>query len=215
MADNKTKANYVKGNSIFLYDSLTRDTTAEIFGDIANMVNKIPQSQKPDSNVVIESPYDINNSNAVIDIYINSSGGGVHTMNSILTFLNIARNRGAIIRTTVTGYAASCASIIAILGTPGYRIMYNSSYQVVHYGNSNIEVSANGEIDLAAKNEKRIRQDMINKYKTFTNLSSKEIHECMKTEHHAFSAQDCLDKHMCDWILTDIGTFIRRSDKQK
>ena len=214
MADNKTKANYVRGNAVFLYDSLYRDSTAEMIGDLARMVNEIRPVTEFDNKSTIKSPYYIGNDTPVIDVFINSPGGGIHTMNSIMTFLNIARSKGAIIRTTITGHTASCASMIAIQGTAGFRIMYNASYNIIHYGNSDISVSANGEIDLAAKNEKRYRQSQKEIYKKFTDMTGKEIDECMKTEHHVYSAQECLEKNMCDWVLTDTSIFISRNNQR-
>ena len=77
-----------------------------------------------------------------------------------------------------------------------------------------MNVSANGEAERAYKNEKQLRQHQINTYKKFTNLTAKEIDECMKTEHHVFSAEECLKKNMCDWILTDTGIFISRENQR-
>lgn len=214
MADNKTKANFVRDNAVFLYDCLNRETSAEMIGDLARMVNNIPSTQKNIDDTAIQSPYDINSKTPVIDVFINSPGGNIHIMNSIMTFLNIARSRGAIIRTTITGFAASCASMIAIQGTPNFRIMYDESYHIVHYGNSTIDVSAAGEVDLAAKNEKRYRQKQKERYQKFTTLTNKEINECMKTEHHVYDAKECLEKNMCDWILTNTGLFVSRDNQR-
>lgn len=214
MADNKIKANFVRDNAVFLYDCLNRETSAEMIGDLARMVNNTQPSQTQVNETTIQSPYNISNQTPIIDVFINSPGGNIYMMNSIMTFLNIARSRGAIIRTTVTGFAASCASMIAIQGTPGYRIMYNDSYHIVHYGDSSINVRADGEMELAAKNEKKYRQTHLEKYKKFTNMSEKEIKECMKTEHHVYPAQECLAKNMCDWILTDTGLFVSRDNQR-
>ncbi|MBR6752278.1 MAG: ATP-dependent Clp protease proteolytic subunit [Alphaproteobacteria bacterium] len=214
MADNKTKANFVRDNAVFLYDYLNRETSAEMIGDLARMVNNIPTTQKNIDDTTIQSPYDINSKNPVIDVFINSYGGSIYFMNSIMTFLNIARSKGAIIRTTVTGFAASSASMIAIQGTKGFRIMYDESYHIVHYGNSNVEVSAIGEVDLVAKNEKTVRNRQKERYKRFTNMTEKEINACMRTEHHQYDAKECLNKNMCDWILTDTGTFISRNNQR-
>lgn len=210
MADNKTKANFVRDNAVFLYDYLNRETSAEMIGDLARMVNEIHPAPKNQNDTTIKSPYDISNQTPVIDVFINSYGGSIYFMNSIMTFLNIARSKGAIIRTTVTGFAASSASMIAIQGTKGFRIMYDASYHVVHYGNSTIDVSAAGEVDLAAKNEKRYRNHHKEIYKRFTNMTEKEINACMRTEHHVYDAKECLEKNMCDWILTDAGLFIKQ-----
>ena len=213
MADKKNpEANYVIGNAIFLYDTINLETCAGLIGDIASMVEKIkPQSNKT-SSPTITSPYDIQkqSSTPVIDIFINSPGGTCSIMDSIMAFVNIARSKGATIRTTVTGRAASCASQIAIQGTPGFRIMYQPAFHLVHYGNSSMNVSAEGEAERACKNEKQLRQHQIDTYKQFTSLTKKEINDCMKTEHHVFTAQQCLEKNMCDWILTNTGMFISR-----
>lgn len=215
MADKKTnETNYVIENAVFLYDTINLDNCAKLMGDIASMVAKIrPNTNKTNSATNI-SPYDIHKPSQAIDVFINSPGGTCSLMDSIMTFLNIARSKGAIIRTTVTGRAASCASQIAIQGTPGFRIMYQTAFHLVHYGNSSMNVSAEGEVERACKNEKQLRQHQINTYKKFTNLTAKEINECMKTEHHVFSAEECLKKNMCDWILTDTGIFISRENQR-
>jgi len=215
MSDKNINANYVKQNSIFLYDTINQETCAELIGNLAEMVYNIKSHPTKNDTKTNTSPYDINKSAPTIDVFINSGGGQCSYMDSIMTFLNIARSKGAIIRTTVTGRAASAASQIAIQGTPGFRIMYQTAFHLVHYGNSSFNVSANGEAERAMKNEKQLRQNQVNTYKKFTKLTDKEIAECMKTEHHVFSAQQCLEKNMCDWILTDTGLYISRESNQR
>ena len=217
MANNKDQTNYVKGNSVFLYDSLNQETCADLIGELTELVmSKVKKHQQLlDINVkTMETPYDISGSN-VIDIFINSPGGDVSYKNSIMALLNIARAKGAIIRTTVTGYAASSASQIAIQGTHGFRIMYQETYNLIHYGRSCDTATADGEAERIYKQEKRRRQNMFNTYKKFTSLTDKEIAECMKAEKHYFSAKECLNKNMCDWILTDTGIYLSRKDKQR
>lgn len=214
MSDNKPRTNYVCGNAIFLCNSLNKDTCTEMYGDIAKMVNELRPVSNKMTLAEIQNPYNIT-SKSIIDIFIDSPGGDIYTMNTIMTFLNIARSKGAIIRTTVTGQAASCASMIAVQGTPGFRIMYNFSYHYIHYGNSNIGVSAIGEIDLAAQNEKELRQKQKDIYKQFTKLSVIETLQCMQSEHHIYSAEKCLEKNLCDWVLLNDGTFINRFNNQR
>lgn len=219
MADKKNsnvKTIYTMKNSIFLYDTINQDTCAELIGELAEMVANLKAQPKTASDLAtIKSPYELNKQTQVLDIFINSPGGSCSFMDSIMTFVNIARSKGAIIRTTVTGRACSCASQIAIQGTPGFRIMYENAYNLIHYGNTSINVSAEGEVERAAQNEKQLRQHQSDTYKKFTKLTTKEIAKCMATEHHVFSAKQCLEKNMCDWILTDMGTFIQRSDLQR
>lgn len=211
----KNKTNYVKGNAIFLYDALHQETCADFVGDIAELIMSKPYRQPQTQNIAnLETPYDISG-HGVIDVFIDSPGGDVSQKNTILTFLNIARSKGIIIRTTVTGTAASCASLIAIQGTPGFRVMYQEAYNMIHYGRSVTAATAEGEAEKSFKTIKERHKYIVDTYKKFTDLTDKEIAACMKSEANYFSAKKCLEKNMCDWVLTDVGTYIKRENKQR
>lgn len=151
----------------------------------------------------------------IIDVYIDSQGGTLTVAKSIMSLLNIARAKGAIIRTTIIGHAASCASVIAVQGTQGFRIMYEQSYNLVHYGHSVYSVNKPVEIDKAAKYEKEMRANFFAPYLKYTNMTKAELLKLQRTEFSHISAKECLQKNMCDWILTSDGMFINRNSKQR
>lgn len=153
-------ANYISSRKIFLLDSIDTETCAELIGNISNMVDEL--HWRPEAIGInlgpIPNPYSLpKNAPQVIDICIDSPGGQLSVNKSIMSLLNLARAKDAIIRTFITGNASSCASLIAVQGTPGFRIMYEQSYNLIHYGRSVYSVTKPIEIDKAAKYEKEMR----------------------------------------------------------
>lgn len=71
-----------------------------------------------------------------IDVIINSDGGYVDVLKSYLDAFDFAKNAGVIVATRVSGTAASCGSLLAIAGTPGYRTMSKDSYHYIHVGSA-------------------------------------------------------------------------------
>ncbi len=211
------QSNYIAGQKIFLLDTLNRNTCSELIGNITNMVNDMPwgSTHKIHFNE-ITNPYQISfPATPIIDIYINSTGGDTTIMNSIMTQINLARARGAIIRTTVMGQANSCASLIAIQGTPGFRIMYEQAYNLIHYGNVSYNISKEEEIERIYKHTKEVHQASNKPYLEYTNLTQKDLKKLERAEHGRLSAPECMAKNMCDWILSSQGTFIKRAQKSR
>jgi len=213
--NNSGKNNYVSGNKVFILDNILKETCAELIGNLSNMVDRLPWDAPYDTSLgvgaTIKNPYNLpNTAPAVVDVYINSSGGDVDATKSILGLLNIARAKGAIIRTTVLGRAASCASHIAVQGAPNFRIMYAQSYHMIHYGKTSLSFDKLGEIDKANKYEKTHTQILFEPYLKYTDLTRKELNDLQKTEFGHKFADECLKKKLCDWILTIDGKFIHR-----
>lgn len=209
---------YVSGNKIFIMDRIDRNTCNELVGNISNMVDSLSWNPiyEPNSQTILDNnPYILTTKDTipVIDVYIDSGGGDLSATKSILTQLNLARNKGAIIRTTVMGTAASCASIIAIQGTPGFRIMYEQSYNLIHYGNSSYQITKPSEANKIAKYENEMRKNFYSPYLRYTSLTQQELKKLQQTEYNFLSAQECLDKKLCDWVLTTDGIFIKAGQK--
>mgnify|MGYP001776434636 CR=1 FL=1 len=211
-------ANYIAGRTIFILDHIDTESCAELIGNISNMVNDLPWGHTYASinSDTIVNPYNLpKNTPPVIDINIDSTGGSLPVAKSIMALLNIARTKGAIIRTFVMGDASSCASLIAIQGTPGFRIMYEQAYNLIHYGRSTYSVNKPTEIDKAAKFEKEMRANFYEPYLKYTNLTKSELLKYQRAEYSQLSADVCMKKNMCDWILTNDGLFIKRNEKQR
>lgn len=206
--------NYISGNKVFILDIINDKTCAELIGNLSNMVDDMPwapDGQIPAMGGGIKNPYILpDNAPSVVDVYINSPGGEVCTYRSIMTLLNLARAKGAIIRTTVMGAASSCASLIAVQGTPNFRIMYEESYNMIHYGKSKLSVDKINEIDNAQIYETINRNKLFEPYLKYTGLTKRELTQLQKTEYGHKFADECLQKKICDWILTSDGKFIHR-----
>ncbi len=206
--------NYISGNKVFILDKISTETCAELIGNLSNMVDDLPWApgvQIPAMGGGIKNPYILpDNAPSVVDVYINSTGGELDTYRSIMTLLNLARSKGAIIRTTVMGAACSCASLIAIQGTPNFRIMYEESYNMIHYGRSSLRIDKINEIDNAQVYETTNRSKFIEPYLKYTGLTKQELTQLQKTEYGHKFVDECLQKKLCDWILTRDGKFIHK-----
>lgn len=207
---NNTKSgNYVSEKSIFILDKFSADTSNELIGNLADMVADLPimpTKYKIDTNIT--SPY--NNLPAdcpIIDVYINSIGGQGNILDSIVMLLSMAKSRGTIVRTTVLSRASSCGSLLAITGTPGFRIMYSHAYHFVHFGNHCVGASKENEIEMAAKHIKETTLAKNNMYLQHTKLTEKELKKLQSNEQGFINAENCLRKGLCDWIIDDFGNI--------
>ena len=210
--------NYISGNKIFILGRIDSTSCNELIGNLSNLVDTMDWVPLYELNLKnLPNPYLFRPDPSqipIIDVYLDSQGGSISTTKSIMALLNLARNKGAIIRTMVMGMAASCASIIAVQGTPGFRTMYEQSYNLIHYGSAIYDVDKPTEIDKAAKYEKEMRKNFFAPYLQYTSLTQNELDELQKTEYSMLSARNCLQKGICDWILTTNGKFIKRKITQ-
>jgi len=215
--------NYVTGNKVFLLDEFKSSTTAELLGNLSNMIDTLPWgavfTETPlfAESAKLENPYNLPHEYPpVIDVYINSPGG-VHTpLVSITSMLNLARAKGAIIRTTVIGQAASSASILAVQGTPNFRIMYDASCHMIHFGTSRMTAERDNEIEAAAKNAKRTREKIRQIYLENTKINPKTLQKYYKVEGSGtLTPQECIKQGICDWILSPRGIFIKSKNMSR
>ena len=106
-----------------------------------------------------------------IDIYINSPGGSVTSGLAIIDTMNFIKSE---IRTTVTGIAASMASIILANGTKGKRYSLKNSEVMIHQPLGNTSGQAT-DIEIQAKrllNKKKLLNKLLSE---LTNQSLKQI----------------------------------------
>lgn len=204
--------NYIAGTKVFILGSIEGPTTAELIGNLSALVDELPWNPVFDSALVdVQNPYAFSMQNQpIIDVYINSGGGHLSPTKSIMTLLNLARAKGAIIRTTNMGLAASSASLIAIMGTPKFRIMHEQAYNTIHYGKSTYSIDKADEINRAKKYETELRKNFNAPYLKYTKVTEAELKKFQQTEYGHLNAQKCLGRNICDWILTTDGRFITR-----
>lgn len=198
--------------NVQIFDKISLETSTEMVGNLASIITQLPTLQPIDtSSTKITSPYDIPQDRFVFDVSINSGGGEFSAYKSIASMFALAKSRGAIIRTTNTGRAHSAASMLAIQGTPGYRIMHETSSLLIHFGDETVRATQNGEAQIAVNKQKQDRQQVFSVYDKFAKIPEKQYkHYLDKNRSGTLFAQECLEYHICDWILTHNGELIGR-----
>ncbi len=206
--------NYIIGNQVYILGDFEDEEMNEMIGELGNLVLKLPQMPKYNTSIKIESPYSIDDSQRpVIDFFIDSCGGYVHLLNDISTLINLAKYKGAIIRTTVLSSAYSCGSLLAIQGTPGYRIMAHDAQHLVHFGTNVVQVTTENEIPERTRHMREGKRTMLSKYKTHTKISDEELNKYKNCETGYINAKRCLRLEFCDWIIGENGELIGRKNK--
>ena len=201
--------------NVQIFDEITMKTCGELIGNMAQIIGQLPV-QQPIINASdrIVSPYDISPDKFVFDVIINSPGGEFGAYKSIAAMFSLAKAKGAIIRTNNIAMACSAASLLAVQGTIGYRIMSESAYNLVHYGRSHISGSRENELEIATKNSTKDRKQVFHIYEKYTKLSATELEKYKSIELSGqLFAHRCLTKHLCDWILTSDGVLIGRKQR--
>ena len=199
---------YVLNNTVYILDSLKSETTSKLIGDLTELVLKLPYSKPIDfSQLTMESPYDLRGHNAtVIDVVLNSGGGSVYVLNTIANMLAVAKSKNAIIRTTSTGLAAS---MLAVMGTPGFRIMYENATNMIHWGKFSVTAEKESEPEKLAAYAKKSRANLLTTYLKYTKISEKKLKSLIADEGSYIMANECLKLGICDWILKSNGEFVR------
>ena len=187
-----------------------RDTMNELLGELHNIVIKLPQKPIYEISKKIISPYDIDDpERPVLDIIINSNGGDGEILKSMYTILDIAKARGAIVRTTVIGAARSCGSLLAISGTPGFRLMGELSSHYIHYGSGRISATSDLEAREKANQMRLEKKHTLSKYEEYTKIPKKNLTKYLQHEIGEIPAEKCLDWCICDWIISKTGLKTR------
>ena len=198
--------------NVQIFTEMTMETCAEMIGNLNQIIAQLPQQPVFDTSTKIESPYDISPDTFVFDVAIDSSGGDRVAYKAIASMFALAKSRGAIIRTNNIGRASSAASMLAIQGTLGYRLMSQNAYNFIHYGTARTTTVRANEVDIVQKNEKMDNTETVKVYKLYTKLTDKELKKFFAIEGTGqLFADTCLAKNLCDWILTSDGRFIGRN----
>lgn len=174
---------------------------SETLRHIAAHIQNMPHMQTIYTPTKLTSPYDITDRQA-FDLYINGYGRDLTAFSSFAALLALMRARGAIIRTNIIGTARDAAGLLAILGTPGFRIMYESATLVPYTSacQRNLGFVAPSSIRPTNSEIEYIRSI----YKKNTKLSNDEITDMMQNS-QPITATQCLKRGLCDWILQNNG----------
>ena len=177
--------NYMYNNKIFILDEITSTNCAFLIGDLTQFVCEENNAQEPKK----------------LSIFINSPGGEVNVMMTILGLLNLARLNNIEIITYVLGLAGSAASIIAAQGD--YRVMSNISKHLIHFGTIFDVTSKHSEIEKVYQQNKEYAENMQDLYLKACKgkLSRQTLLALQGDERGYLNAEQCLKYGLCDCIL--------------
>lgn len=69
-----------------------------------------------------------------VNIIINSYGGFTDVLKAFMDAFEYGKNEGVTIATYVSGFAGSCASLLAVSGSKGHRFVSSHSQHYLHLG---------------------------------------------------------------------------------
>ena len=177
--------NYMYNNKVFLLDEITSTNCAFLIGDLTQFIGDPENNQKK------------------LNVFINSPGGDVNTMITIIGLLNLARLNDIYVTTYVLGLAGSAASLIAIQGDT--RIMSNISRHFVHFGSIFDTTSKPSEIEKTYQQNKDYAEQMQELYIKACKgkLSKAKLLELQSDERGYLNAEQCVKYGLCDMIIED------------
>lgn len=133
-----------------------------------------------------------------IHIYINSYGGDANELFSLLSVLDVGRNKGVKIYTHVIGVAYSAGSILAAYGD--YRTMSRYSDHLLHLGCAGAEFSTFEQLKREAENNMKHFGKILQIYSEHTKIPKKKLAEMLKDDKLYLDAEQCLKYGICDEI---------------
>ena len=193
---NYSPKNYMYNDKVFILDEITDENCAYLIGDLTNFV------------------LNEENKGKVLTIIINSPGGQVDVMMTIIGLINIAKLNNITILTFVLGLAGSAASMIAIQGDE--RFMSHISKHFVHFGCVFDITSKHSEIEKIYLQNKQYSESMVNLYLDACNgkLSKKVLLDLQSDERGYLTAEECLEYGLCDTII-ETELFERKALEKK
>lgn len=178
-----TSRNYMYGDKVFLLDTITSNNCAYLIGDITTYI------------------LDERNNGKRLIFMINSPGGEVDTMLSLLGLMNMARLYNIEIYTFVLGVAGSAASMLAVQGDARY--MSSLSKHFIHFGCIYDMTTKHSEIEKMYHQNREYADNMVNLYLDACDkkLSKTDLLRLQSDERGYLSAEQCLKYGLCDSII--------------
>jgi len=227
----KDLENTMVDNNVYILTEINNETTNGLLIKLTQWVDKLPLKnnlilpQKPEAKDITDdtcyiigsnksyktyTPYEAVPENIrVLNVWINSGGGKDNITQSVLSMFDIASAKGAIIKTYNLRQACSNASIIAVSGTPGYRYMAERAFNYIHFGNKNRQISHENELGFAIADLRHFVNEAKYLYLEKTKLTKKELNKYYNIEGSGtLSSRQCLEKGLCDWVITNDGRFV-------
>ena len=141
-----------------------------------------------------------------ITFSINSNGGYVYILNSLLNIVEQAKKDGTIVETIVEDRAYSCGSQLACSGTIGHRFMSEYAEHLCHYGRGGFCPHTPEQVEREASYLKRNFANIKSRYKKYCEPTAQKgmvtkLFEKMKDDSFFIPAKECIKYGLVDKIL--------------
>jgi len=185
-----------KSGKVKLNEVVTRESIGRMIDEIGRLFGASAVAQGADFGEIMNVA---ENAVDVLDIEINSPGGSVFDGYTIYQEIKSLRDRGVVVNATITGMAASMASVIC---------MACDKVTIVPHGRMMIHDASS----MASGNAEQLRKtaslldgisaDIANIYAAKTGIDSEEIRKMMKRETW-MNASETVAKGFADELVTD------------
>ena len=186
--------NYMYKNTVYLLDEITDKSCAYLIGDLHEYVmNK-------------------QNFGGELNFIINSPGGDVYVMMTIVGLMNIAKINNITINTFVMGIAASAASVIAVQGDN--RKITNVSRHFVHFGTMWNATERYSEIEKIYEQTKDYAERIDKLYlDACPKLSKEKLRALQLDERGYLTAEQCVEYGLCDTVIENDLAEVKSIEK--
>ena len=186
--------NYMYKNTVYLLDEITDKSCAYLIGDLHEFVmNK--QNYGTELNFIINSP-----------------GGDVYVMMTIVGLMNIAKINNITINTFVMGIAASAASVIAVQGDS--RKITNVSRHFIHFGTMWNATERYSEIEKIYEQTKDYADRIDRLYlDACSKLTKEKLRTLQLDERGYLTAEQCIEYGLCDSIIENDLAEVKSIEK--
>lgn len=140
---------------------------------------------------------------AKINVFINSNGGYVNILWSLVDLLDLAKSSGITVRTIVSGRAYSCGSMLAVCGTAGERYISENAEHLMHYGQAWGSVKTPVQVERQSSYWKRHFERLVVHYLKHTTMTRKQIEKNIEDDLFFIPAKDCILFGLADKPLQD------------
>lgn len=182
------KVNFVENNTVYIHGEFRE-----------NIIELLPAIQ-----TIIDTQKTLKDGKIIFDI--NSNGGCVYILTSLINLIEKAKKEGVIVETVVQFMAYSCGSLLACSGTTGHRYISEYAEHLCHFARRHDYASTPKQIERNAAQFLREQDNIKAMYKKYCEPTAQKgyiakLFENMKDDYFYIPAKECIKYGLADKIL--------------
>lgn len=183
---NQSQQKYHSGNKFYILNKFDDDLQEGIIVPLTDKIEHLSQQR-----------------NAVIDVYINSTGGDYSLCRHLVSLFELAKKKEIKVRTIVPSLACSAGSMLAVAGTKGERFIDRSAEHLIHYGQfDGSRKTTPLQIERNAQRYRRHNKAMIKHYQKYCEIPDLEDH--LRDDDFWIPAQRCIKWGIADKYMEEL-----------